>query len=239
MSFYTGVVFYRPTPPPQITTDRLSRFIQTIIQADVLDDRPIGFLEVKYGSSIDADDNGTSWEEELGSGISAWKEIDWDLQMSGKISPSEMVTALKADSRSIYRADVILGTLRQDIYEKISRLNTPENAVNFTPYDLSLSIGPIEISGLRSLHPFHVGWVGLKISGPGYLFPWTLRDVVDRIAESPEIQMLQAACRSHWPVTTANPDSQLVAARKHYLGELWPYDRFDLPNDWFWGLQES
>lgn len=45
-------------------------------------------------------------------------------------------------------------------------------------------------------------------------------------------------CRSFWPVSPDQPDRRVVLMRKQFA-DLWPYDDFAMPWDWFWGVSES
>jgi hypothetical protein len=74
--------------------------------------------------------------------------------------------------------------------------------------------------------------------GHGYLYPWGLRDLVDRAEGAPGVGPLMALCREAWPVEPEEPPAGAVRARE-LMGHLWPYDRLDLRRDWYWGVSES
>ena len=122
------------------------------------------------------------------------------------------------DNRRIYRASVSLGTPIDAVLQPITRTNSPENNIDFCPYDLDIDIGPVVISSLSCYTPAFVGWIGVMLSGSGYLFPWTFRDAVKRLEGTPEIQRLTELCRSFWPVPAGQPEEHIVDMRKQ-IGE--------------------
>ncbi len=83
-----------------------------------------------------------------------------------------------------------------------------------------------------------VGWIAVNLDGPGYLFPWSFRDLVDRAEAIAPVRELMSLCRRTWPVAPGEPDRRVIEARR-MMGELWPYPRLDGPWDWSWGLGES
>lgn len=238
MSFFTSLTFYRPTSPPAVTAADFSRFIAQIHDGVALTTSGLEMLRVKFGDAIDQDDEGTLWGEELTPAISIMHDIEWDVDLSDDSTIQEIIEALVSDSRRIYRARVTLGMPEDDVLRPITRENSPENEIGFYPDTLSIEIGPIRCFSLGSERSFHVGWIGLTISGGGYLFPWTFRDVFDRLQGSKQIQQLTNVCRSFWPVAKKPPEHRIIQLRKK-LNELWPYARFDEPWDWYWGLRES
>jgi len=224
MSFFSSLVYYRPGPPPKVTGDGLSQLIRGILNSEfVTDSRDT--LEVKFGDAIDPESD----EEDE-------DEIDWDI--AGQYSLSEMIDALSSDQRLICRADVSFKTPCDSLLDSISRRDSPENEVDLNPDCMAIEIRPVKIRRLENEEPFHVGWASMYFSGYGYLYPWTLRDVVARAESSQEMQHLMQLCRSHWPVAGSMADPSVVALRKR-LGELWPYDKFDKPWDWCWGVVET
>jgi hypothetical protein len=238
MSFYTGLVYYRPCAPPPVTADDLSRFIARIRDTGTLADSGFGSLNVKFGQSIDQDDERTYWEEPTVPGIFELHEIEWDLCRRDRPTVEQIIASLASDQRRVYRAHVGLGMPIDDVRLPITRKNSPENKINFFPDKLSIAIGPIECFRLGSDCLHHVGWIGVSLSGGGYLYPWTFRELVKRAEASPAIQRIMEACRAHWPVPAEPPEPRFVAARKEF-SDFWPYDDVDRPWDWYWGLQEG
>lgn len=96
----------------------------------------------------------------------------------------------------------------------MSRLDTTENEQPFIPDSWSLEIGPVESSSLDSA-PFHVGWIRVGISGYGYLWPWTFKDVVARAQANHGMQALMDLCKQARPVPPEPADART-------------YERFDL-----------
>jgi hypothetical protein len=220
-----------------MTGDDLGRFIAELRAADVLTGGGFQYLHIKFGDAIDQDENDASWSEEIAPRISVMREIEWDLEINKPAGLAEMIAAVTSDSRRIYRGMVSLGTATNAVLEPITRTGSPENKIDFNPYDLSVEIGPVEIHTLESDKAL-VGWIGVSFHGYGYLYPWTLRDVVDRIDRSPEIQRMMQVCRSFWPVPERALDPRIVELRKE-VKPLWPYDRYDKPWDWYWGVRET
>jgi hypothetical protein len=83
-----------------------------------------------------------------------------------------------------------------------------------------------------------MGWIAISVSGPGYLYPWTFRDVLNRLEGTPEIHRIMEMCRSFWPAPSLPPEPDIVELRRQ-VAELWPYDDFARSWDWYWGLHES
>ena len=191
-----------------------------------------------FGDAIDQDHKPSIIvEESHHPGIYTMAEIDWDVNLSDNPTIEEMIDCLASDQRLIYRASISLGIPIDDVLEPITRVDSPENEIDFTPNSLSIAVGPIECFSLGS-DPLSVGWISLDLCGDGYLFPWTLRDVFERISASSVIRRLTDVCRSFWPVPAELPSPELVELRRQFH-EVWPYDQFDKSLDWYWGLQET
>lgn len=237
MSFYTSLVFYRPRTPPAVTAANLARFIAAIHETGVFTDRGFQSLGVKFGRAIDQDELGTTWEEEIAPRLVTVREIEWDIHLDRCDTVRQVIDPLESDGRTIYRASVSLGMPTDAVLDPITRKNSPENDCNYEPDSLSIEVGPIEIFDLKSEAPALCGWIGLSLTGYGYLFPWTFRDVVERLDANAEVGKLTALCRSHWPVPSTKPEAAIVKARRQ-LGTVWPYDT-GKPWDWYWGVQES
>ena len=238
MSFFTSLIFYRPRTPPLLTANDLAQFVARLRDTTLLVDGGLRSLKIKFGDAVDQDDKSTTWNEPLGGGrLFVAREIEWDQHLSDP-TIAEMVECLTGDGRRIYRAWISIGALSDEVLQPITRLNSPENDRDFCPDGLSLEVGPIEIYSLGTELIAHVGWIGLSISGSGYLFPWTIQEVVERAATAPAIQRLTDVCRASWPVTPERPEPRIAEARKQ-LGELWPYADLHKTWDWYWGVCET
>jgi hypothetical protein len=238
MSFFTSLIYYNPGSPPAIKTGDICRFIDRVLKLRITSSTGAFALKVKFGHSIDQDDLGTTWEEESAPGVAIVREIDWDIAASRLDSLQEIVSFLPSNDRHIYRAYVEFGAPSNEVTNPITRASSAENQVGFSPDTLSLSIGPINICTLSSESPVNVGWLAVEISGPGYLYPWTLREMVRRLEGSPKIRQLMNACRSTWPVKATNVDKDTIDARQA-CADVWPYEDFEKPWDWYWGVLES
>jgi hypothetical protein len=238
MSFYTTVKLYRPGPPPLITGGDLSRFITAIYDCHVLTEEGLKTVSIKFGDPIDSDDEGIIWEEETVPFVYVVHEIEWDIDLSTLESVHEIIKELDSDTRPVYRASIMLGTPTDDLLAPITRHGSPENRIGFIPDTLSVGVGPVFMSNLEYDESPQVGWIDVGLSGYGYLYPWTFREVVDRLEASPEARRIAHVCRSFWPVEPALPDRKTRALRRR-LRNLWPYDDVAQPWDWYWGLTET
>jgi hypothetical protein len=131
-----------------------------------------------------------------------------------------------------------LGSLHDEVVALITRKESDDNEIDFLPYELGIHLGPVDVFLLGGEQVWQAGWIELTISGPGYLFPWTFRDVVQRLESSPLIRKLTDVCRTTWPVAYSAVDDQTVDLRRQ-AGELWPYDDLRKPWDWYWGIAEG
>jgi hypothetical protein len=238
MSFFTSLVYYRPCPPPVVTGKELMRFVDEVHRSGVLAEEGLSTLQVKFGRSIDQDQHGTLWQEEIAPRMFVTHQIEWDISLKAPADMRAALDALAKDSRRIYRAYLAFKKVRNEVLSPVTRTNSPENSRDYCPSGLSFEVGPVKIYDLRSDAPTLAGWMHASLSGYGYLYPWTFREVLQRLESTPEIQRIASVCRSCWPVPPEVPKPQIVAVRKQ-LGEVWPYENFDKPWDWYWGIQES
>jgi len=238
MSFFTSLTYYRPCTPPIVTGNDLANLITQLYETGTLTDSGFQILQVKFGNSVDQDEQDSSSAEEIMPGLAVMDDIEWDLDVPKPSGIRGIIDALKGDNRPVYRAYASLGGAIDAVLKPITRTKSPENQINFCPDSVSLEIGPIEIFNLRSDAPAFVGWIGLSLSGNGYLFPWKFRDVFERLESTPEVQRIAEACRSFWPVAPDRPEPCIVELRRQ-LDDLWPYDSFDKEWDWYWGIQET
>ena len=246
MSFRTTLSFYRPDLPPKMTGADLAGFVSAFAALE-LSDGPtwtrLGF-QVRFGRSVNQDDKPTDWDEPVlegpeGGGIYITQLIDYDAEARDLPSLVDLAGVLAAlESKTIYRADLILGAIARPVLDGLEREPSAEHELGLYLDSWSLRIGPIFTYDLASEGPFHVGWIAVEASGNGYLYPWTFRDLIDRAEALKPIQALMGLCRKTWPVAPVPPRRRAVKARKA-MGELWPYPLADQPMDWFWGLVES
>lgn len=235
MSFFTTFDFYRPTPPPRIDGLDLARFLKAFAGLGVSTDLSLP-SKVRFGHSIDQDEKPSHWVENHGL-IGRMCGIEWDV--IEKPESLEALAALLATHRKpVYRADLYLGGVAPHLFPFIHRQPSAENDRALTPFDWWLTLGPIETSDLGADDSFLVGWMSVGLGGDGYLYPWTFRDWIASAERSPEIRAVQQLCRTLWPVDPSPPRRKVVRGRKR-MGKLWPYDRLDPPQDWFWGIDET
>ncbi len=230
-------MFYRPGTPPRVTGASLARFVRAFAQLGVAKPQVSLGSSVKFGRGINQDTRLSSWIKWIG-GIGKHREIKWDLDWQPQ-STAKLADVLDKNDRPIYRAHLSLGPLTDEIAEGVHRVGSPDNKYELTPDSWSLEIGPVDCYSLETEDQlFRVGWIEVSLSGYGYLFPWTFRDLLQRAERLPGIRKVMDLCRSTWPVPSALPDQKTKKLRTR-MGELWPYHTVDLPGDWYWGLAES
>lgn len=240
MSFDTSLRFYRPGTPPTLTGADLARFVEGFAALGVaLEEGAIG-LRVKLGRAIDQDERPTLWEEPVtpGGGISVTRRAAFDAEASDLPSFGRLAADLARLGGPIYRAELDLGRAVEAVRSRTRREPSEENEVALSLGRLGLQVGPILSHALGDEATYMVGWIAFQMHGHGYLYPWTFRELVDRVEAAPEVRALMDVCRATWPVAPEQPPRGVVAARKR-MGELWPYTRADLPGDWYWGLAEG
>ena len=240
MGFYTSLVYYRPRDPPLVTTENLAEFISRLSQTKAIhEDDSAGSVEVKFGNSINQDPNPTFWLEESGFSpqLSFPRSIEYDLVSGPRCGLSGIVETLKSTTGTIYRADVDLGRLSDDVLRDIERSPSVENEEPFLPQWVNFSIGPVDC-GTYNEEGILVGWMELTLSGQGRLYPWSFRDIFTRLEASGEVQELMSICCDQWPVQSSEPEESVVSARRE-CQSIWPYDEFNRPWDWYWGIHES
>jgi hypothetical protein len=236
MSFYTSLIFYRPRTPAIVTGPDLASFVSELEGLGITEDAGVRSLSVKFGNAIDKDDRPATWEEYAGA-IGTLKEIDWDVDERPS-SIKRIATILKRDSRPIYRCHVSLGFATSEIVDQLKREDSNENETDLVLDGWSIELGPIHLRNLSDDAVLHAGWIGVTISGPGYLYPWTVREVVERAEAHPRLRNLVALCRSTWPVPNEIPDPRTQRLRTKHTTH-WPYGDVKLEWDWHWGVSET
>ena len=219
MSFCTSLKFYRPGRPVRISTLDVAAFVSDLYASEIVEPAlhaPVN-LEFRREKGVDSD------------------PVIANLDTSASTT---VVRCLQARDREIIRGFFGIGALRDDVADSISRIGSPDNSVDFTPYSLSFEIGPVEMFSLATDKSAKVGSMAMCVTGDGYLWPWTFPETVQKVAASRQIAELTELCRSHWPLP-ARPARWLSTRRRKSLGDLWPYEDLDRPLDWCWGLHET
>jgi hypothetical protein len=240
VSFYTSLHYYRPGPAPVLSGPDLAAFVRGFDALDLATDAETVGFGVRFGQAIDQDENPAARAEPImpGGGISVARRPEYDAQESGLRSLSRLAGELEWLDGPIYRARLDLGRVAAPVSARTKRWPSEDNDIPLTLTYWALEVGPILSRDLVHEDGFLVGWIALKMHGHGYLYPWGLRDLVDRAEGAPGIGPLMALCRETWPVEPEEPPAEAVRAREQ-MGGLWPYDRSDLPMDWCWGVSES
>lgn len=214
----------------------MAEFIEAFRNECISDQPYPNTLQVKFGRSIDQDREDTKRSERINDLVTQYHDIDWDIAQDGYLT--DMIAALASREEPVYRAYLSLGSLTRELFDQLKRVNSPENQHDLTLDSWSLIVGPIEMSSLGSMDTYLVGWISLDISGYGYLYPWTLQELMERAEQHRDIQKVMALCKRMWPVPPGKPDQRIIESRQA-LGDLWPYRTYDLPWDWYWGLAET
>jgi len=231
----TSATYYRPERPPRVTTTDLASFVEQACALGVIG-RALPTLNVRYGPGIDADDEPAewmAWQECIG----GTRDSQWKMAEGGR-ELEHAVESLRGRSLAIYRADITIGLLDPQVVTAVSRITPDGNGENLKLSKLSLRLGPITLDDDEKGTSFHVGWIGLEMSGGGDLYPCTASDVVARLNACDEIAALKALCETMWPVEIKPPSPALVAARRQ-MGDLWVGTDFDAPVSWRWAIQEG
>ncbi len=240
MSFYTSFSFYMPNTPPTLTGTDLAGFVTSFASLGLADEEgPIGY-RVKLGRAIDQDERPTHWDEPITPDgvISVARRIEFDAEATDLLTHAQLAASLAELDGSIYRANLDLGYVAEPVLSRTMRNPSEENDVALRLDHWGLQIGPIMSHALGREGTYMVGWIAVAMHGYGYLYPWRLHELVDRVEASPGIRGLMDLCRKAWPIDPEKPPRGVVRARKK-MGELWPYPRADIPWDWYWGLEEG
>ena len=236
MSFWTTFAFVRPQPPPVLRLSDLADFVEKIVATGVASIRPGSSLNVKLGKAIDEDDRPTFWDEPVNELVSTMREIEWHFGARGPTMIDALRKFAEGNNTPIYRAQVFC-TLRSDISSALT-IPADQNDRGWCPGDLGIILGPILAHDLTCEIQPQVGWIETGISGPGYLFPWTLKDVVARLEAISEVRRMMEVCRTTFPLPV-NPVGDQIIELRRTVTQLWAYDDFERPWDWYWWPQET
>jgi hypothetical protein len=194
-------------------------------------------MKLKFGAAIDKDAAPAFWMDPTESpGILGCAEEDWDCDEIVD-SLTSVVRRLISYPSPLYRAWIDLGMASDCVCNHLSRDPCDDNPDPLALNSWSLGLGPVECGGVGSSALYCPGWIEIAVSGYGYLFPWTFRDLVKRADSQPDLIRLKDLCRSTWPVPRSFPDDQQKDVLRE-MGDLWPYP-VDAPFDWVWGLDET
>jgi len=239
MSFYTSLNYFRPQPPPRITTRELADVVRRIYSAAEVTPNIMTGMRVKFGRAIDKDAKPTLRETETAPGVFTVRSIEYDINHNAKSCEQLVAELLESDS-IVYRANIYFGCAADSICKLFTRANSPENAAGLCLSDLSLHIGPIHAATLADDAPRHVGWIALTLSGQGYLFPWTREEILKRTQQSNALNALTQICSDAWPIDphtlrgTKNIRGLLKRMRKA-IGQ----ETVDTLNAWQWDIKET
>ncbi len=247
MSTQSEARFYRMGPPPVVTGDQLLDWVKRIKDTGIVDPSSEITFEVDYGKRIDrrhkTDDDlqivSPPWWKRLLSfnkphaTISRFINHDHDVDIDAK-SFDDLFDQFKGGSQSIQRANIMFWTMDEEVETLLSAPESEENPNTFTPFHLSLTVGPTILSDFDWDVYYTVGYVAMDIFGDGYFWPETFKQWVDRCTGLPKIQAACDICKQLWPTDDIEVDDQMLTLRKE-LENFWPYDGHTGPNDWAWG----
>ncbi len=232
----TSLLFYRPTEPPPITAVALASFLRSFAELSAARDDASAAAQIKFGATVDTDDTPASWDEEVAEGIFVERTLAWDLTVQAA-SIHKLADALAHRSATLYRAVLELGPPDSGLCQQLQRPPEDKNDRGLSLERWSLDIGPVHSAAIGSDDFFVIGWVSLRLSGTGSLFPWTFERLVQRAETHPAVRQATELCKTTWPVDPEQPTPRL-RRRRQRLGELWPLADMDAPLDWCWGLLE-
>jgi hypothetical protein len=261
MSFYSGFRLCRPTKPPVITGPALASFIEAFEALGLCAPDGFFYLNVKFGRAIDRNDNDTTIYTPVMPGVSQVTSINWDLEPENLAARREVIEHLRAHDRPVYRAEVGLGDMTDELCTYVNSTAGMDDEPNLHLDSWHLSIVPQHAGLLSTEGEFFTGWIGVGMDGPGYIFPLTQPDLVRRAEAHPGLAALTDLCRKTWPVTAApvreplwwylpnkrkrhfydmqgGRPSRRVRHARAAVGEAWPYP-VDAPFDWHWIVHET
>jgi hypothetical protein len=249
MGFETDAFCYRAGPkPPIITGPDLSAFCRRVEAIGIIGPDYPWSIKLKYGQSIDQDDRSMYQEKVVAPGIFALEPPAWDVVV--QLPPRKALALLDHPPAStrrrwwalfnkpsrppypIYRANLYLGVLKDEYCTTIQH-ELQQNYLSLG--EISFSIGVKTICDANAGTVFEVGWMALHVSGPGYPFPWTYEETLQRIHDHPQLQALRELCREMWPAAKVPVDAELCDARRQ-MGKFWQ-GPVDAPHDWYWVIQ--
>lgn len=231
MGFYTTFKYYRPGPFPTVTCGDLLRLWNSIRSAGVrLSTAPA--CRVKFGNLVADQEPLDSWEGHV---LQQCVEGECDIDFEGHTRPSEsaILQALAQHaSQPVYRAHLHIGTLPEDARNRLY-VPDPKNDRVVMLGDVGFDIDPVELSGPEVMESYLVSLMSLSISGNGYCYPRSTREVLDALRAEPVILASEQIVESIWPVPSIPPDDDAIAERRD-MGELWMHD-LERPHGWAWG----
>src|SRR5688500_2005535 len=129
-------------------------------------------VDIKYGKSIDQDDDTTNkmeWDETGRTGRCI--SYDWDHEKRNLAWP-ELWPTPAFDSRNLYRAYIGLGSLPPPISAELTAIRDENTTYEFiAPDSLSFQIDPVLPSTLGTEELIGYGYIELSFAGNGF-FSW-------------------------------------------------------------------
>jgi hypothetical protein len=233
MGFWSTLLYYRPGQIGSVSTDDLANFVEAFLDIGVTEPAGTAALKLRLHAAKSEEDARfmtfvpTTDDK---SGIHTIRGPKWDLNL--KVENEKLADIIRNLQGEVYLAWIELGYLNTELRHTIERIGSPENSEDFVPESWSLRLGPVEIGQPRCV----VGDLAIGVGGNGYLFPWTLAELISRAERQPKIRDLMQLCRRTWPIAPEVPHLSMQSAREQ-LGKHWPYERVDLALDWCWGLE--
>ncbi len=223
MGFYSSLMYYRPSEPFLTTGETLVQFVRAFHALGVADCSRAGSLSVWYGVPAYAlEDEPDPLDE----------EVEWSIE-EYEVPFLDIPDRLSALDQPVRRANVALGSVvTPSDLDPLRRVGSPENDEDFLPDSWTVRLGPIATGRDGN---YLVGSVAVNLSGNGYPYPWTPRDLVRRAETIESVQRVMSLCEETWPGEPIAPSTQAQAARRA-LGKYWPYENVDRPLDWTWGF---
>jgi hypothetical protein len=196
MGFFTTFHIVYPSDPGRVALHDVKRIVEQLLP-HCRSGGPKATAHLKFGDSPASSNRPLfSFVPTATPGIHRTIS-DWDLD-SSPIPISEMLN-LFADlpESNVHRALIQFGALKDEVANSLRRDPGPENEIGLYPYDVGLSVGPIEAEpDDEDAESARIGWVSFTISGNGYCFPWAYQDFIDRCLKTEICQQARKALLS-------------------------------------------
>ena len=234
MSLFSSLLIFYPSDPPKITLAEARTFCDQLRNILSLRDILLA-VDIKYGESIDQDDETTNLMEWNETGTTGrFVQYPWDHE--GRNLPwTELWPGRDAEVRHLYRASIGLGRLPKPVGTELMAMRDEKTSHEFVaPDSLSFQIDPVLPATLNTTELFAYGYIGLSFSGNGF-FSWQpLSRYWEQARVSPTLRAVLQLCRETFPV----PRLQLGQLSAD-LGELFLNREEYRQGDWIVSVSET
>ena len=251
----TAYCFRSGGEPPVVKPADLARFIERILELDILTWGNLG-VQIKFGKKIDQDDKTTYEEEQVGNNSFLMLDYRWDINeermlysdalsllgnspklkniiLKPKLFYLKLKTLTKQLSSNIYRATITFNEMKESVWKSLSH-QEQRNYLYLSDFSFHITI--IEVANPQEEGIYQVGWMAFSVHGNGYLFPWTYEETLEKLRQHPVLNQIRDICRAMWPASATSPGKEIIDNRIK-MGKLWS-EPVDAPDDWYWSICE-